>query len=1000
MRQNADKYEWARNMRDEAVREADRYLSLGLERLWRIVPPQSLPRSYGVNQRLGSPVTGKAIDAFGNYPYTADVIREPWKIKDPSSGYVFPTNDFAAYYESGLDERGTFDPKRADRRLLVNTLYPDKGPDWGVDDGFGWRDENGNPYTFVAYYVHWFLWCTGTGFIPNALKALRNAYLFTGDVSYARAGIVLLDRVADVYPDLDVGVYDKTVFLNSHGGRGPGKAIGSIWEPSLVKELLQAYDAFFPAMDDAEAIRFLSEKSERYGLGPKNSASALRSNVENGIVRQIYPSVQSSQIFGNTGFHQSALAMAAVVLDHPPETKEWLLFNERSGGLLRDPYRVTGGNLLAALVNDVDRDGHGNEAAPSYNSGWLSSIKQVADLLREYPDNPASDLYDHPKFRRMFYALLPLICIDRYFPTIGDAGKTGDPGLDYLSPNLMVDAFKIYGDPVFAQAAYLLNGNLVEGIHGGLYDPDPEKIARDIEAVIRQYGPLRLPSGQWTGYGFNALRDDAGRADPGRENGSDRRAQRDVWMYYGRNIGHGHRDALNIGIHAFGRDLAPDLGYPEYADHVDMHRAQWVINTVSHNTVVVNDRKQSPQWVGRPLHFDDAGRVQVMDVEAPNAYPEARMYRRTTAMIRIDAERSYIVDWFRVAGGNEHVYSFHGAEGKTVTENLLLVPQPTGTYAGPDVPFGVRPEGDSVAGHQYEGPGYHWLRRVERDRSPRERFSVEWDSVDTWNVAEDGEPARLKLTMLGRYDEAALADGVPPRNKPGNPASLRYLLVRRSGRDLASVFTSVIEPYGRHPAIRDIRLADVTMMEGGRPLDGNDITIRAVRIELQDGRTDYVICSLDGDRTFLIDGRLAFRGFFGYYSERNGAELSAYLHDGSLIGPVDSVPPLVSIDRITGAVADFTMELSPSNRIVARLNADGTPPDQLAGRYVYVADDGVRNAVYRIEAATRIGDGLYELDIGGTTLIRSFADNSDFAKGYIYDISEGASLYIPLSAAR
>src|SRR5699024_3479397 len=40
--------------------------------------------------------------------------------------------------------------------------------------------------------------------------------------------------------------------------------------------------------------------------------------------------------------------------------------------------------------------------------------------------------------------------------------------------------------------------------------------------------------------------------------------QRDLWMYYGRNTGHGHKDTLNIGLHAFGIDLSPDLGYPEF----------------------------------------------------------------------------------------------------------------------------------------------------------------------------------------------------------------------------------------------------------------------------------------------------------------------------------------------------------------------------------------------------------------------------------------------------
>lgn len=50
--------------------------------------------------------------------------------------------------------------------------------------------------------------------------------------------------------------------------------------------------------------------------------------------------------------------------------------------------------------------------------------------------------------------------------------------------------------------------------------------------------------------------------------------QRDIWMYYGRNHGHGHghQDTLNLGMHAFGLDLVPDLGYPEFADSINTHR--------------------------------------------------------------------------------------------------------------------------------------------------------------------------------------------------------------------------------------------------------------------------------------------------------------------------------------------------------------------------------------------------------------------------------------------
>jgi hypothetical protein len=42
--------------------------------------------------------------------------------------------------------------------------------------------------------------------VARALRALCDAYLYTGEVKYAHSGLILLDRVADVYPAMDTSV--------------------------------------------------------------------------------------------------------------------------------------------------------------------------------------------------------------------------------------------------------------------------------------------------------------------------------------------------------------------------------------------------------------------------------------------------------------------------------------------------------------------------------------------------------------------------------------------------------------------------------------------------------------------------------------------------------------------------------------------------------------------------------------------------------------------------
>ena len=93
-------------------------------------------------------------------------------------------------------------------------------------------------------------------------------------------------------------------------------------------------------------------------------------------------------------------------------------------------WHLTGGDVLATLVNDVDRDGFGNEASPEYNGYWLNQIQSVADILDGFDRYPEADLFDNVKFRKMFGTRYPLMMVGKYTPAIGDSGATGQPRPD------------------------------------------------------------------------------------------------------------------------------------------------------------------------------------------------------------------------------------------------------------------------------------------------------------------------------------------------------------------------------------------------------------------------------------------------------------------------------------------------------------------------------------------------------------------------------------------
>lgn len=975
-RANVTELAWAAQLLEDEAAIAARAIDAGAPALWDSVTTQGLPRSIAVNQDLGSPVTGTDIFEYGNYPWLADPFDRPWKIEDPSSGYVFPTNDFEAFYASALDAHGNFDADLGDPQYLVNTAYPERGPDWGVDDGWGWIDGDGNKWTFAAYYNHWFCWHTAAPVggqqltsIRRSLGALRDAYLYTGDVQYAHHGIVLLDRFAQVYPDMDIAPYRRDEgYLHSDGGRGQGKAIGSIWECGMVSELVLCYDAFYPAIadgDEAGVLEVLSAKAEQYDLAPRESVADVRANIENNLLREIYPAVRGAQIFGNFGMHQAALARAAVVLDDPDAAQEWLDFVFATGGLEQADggWITSGGDVGRTLVDGIDRDGWYFEGAPEYNILAINNLQALADTVDGFDTYPVADVATHPKFTAMVAARPRLTMLSRYTPSIGDSGQTGAPLLLGTAAQY-VQAFERYGNITDAQLAYLVNGNSTDGLRGDVFSPEAPGVADRIAAVIEESGPLALTSENLTGFGLAVHRTGTG---------ASRRA---MTTYYGTQFMHGHRNALALGYFGFGLDLMPGLGYPEFADR-NARRFEWESNTVASNTVVVDATPHTPIEVGQPLGYLDSEQVQMSDVAAPEVYGQVREYRRTTVMVAIDDDRSYLVDVFRVGGGEDHVFSFHTAQGPATPDGVTLVAQDGGSYAGPDV-YPPDPSAPPRAG----ASGFDWLGAVQRGE-PDGPFSIDWDITDTYDVL-DGQDVHLRMSVLGELDEVALADGIPPRNKPGNPASLRYALLRRSGSDLDSRFTSVIEPYVDEPAVAATRLLPVT----GEGAQG----VAAVQVALADGRTDWIVhdCAPSGE--VVIDDRIRMHGSFAVVRfDDAGRVISAHGHRIETLR--DRTTHLLRGRQITGTIVQRTADLQESSTMVIDLDRPVAAGADLVGQYVYVAHEGTGNAVYRI-AATQVRGLRLELTVD-TTFVREYLDPDDLDAGFVYDVQAGQTVRIP-----
>ncbi len=1055
-RENISKYSWAKSERNTAVNIANKYAN-SIDVIYDNIFGEGIPRAnyigyyddpeYKCCHYCGTDVVAK----YGatSEGWNIDIVSRPWKLQCPECKRLFPSNDFELLYKRGIDEQGYYNRERAIQKnaeavangeadALKNVLYPEiesqRTPEnggaqgaevtlnlgkglrpgetvegWGVDDGWGYvpKNENGESFVFANgvmechAYIPAYAYYAYQGY-ATALQNLALAYVYTDDIKYGRAGAIIMDRLADVYPSFDCNQYKKKYPL-ACGGTGIGHVLGAIADPAHAVKIATAADALFPATDDAEVIAYLEKKAEKFGLeNKKQSGLDIWNNWDENIFDHIFTLVKDGRVRGNYGLYHHALSSAAIAKSAEPETGEMLAWlYEKDDEATSGVYE--GGDFTSKFVDVVDRNGMGNEAAPAYNGMWLGRLYGMADMLSHYKGEKSYNPYEHPKFVNMFLAFIPIITINAETANVGD--NNGTLGGINFNETAFVDTFKNITDPSarkkIAEGFYIYKNYDVSGLNYGIFEKDPERLSAEIETLAGGKPPV-LRSEMMTGYGFAIVR--AGAKYLSTSSVTENNNMRDMWMWFGRNAGHGHNDILELGIDAYGLNLAPDLGYPEITG-TDAKRLQWVEATISHNTVSVDRNSHVDHGIhGYPKHFDDSGKIKVIDISAPKAYNQVSEYRRTAVMVEVNDDISYIVDFFRVKGGKVHTYSFHSqaenayaADGLEITEQKDEQGNWKGSYADENWPVGEDPNSPEAWNYETVYPrGYSWMGKVRRDTSPEKKFSVEFDVEDYKKRTAAGNDVTLRVTQLLDFQpsEVALVTGPVPNRSTNKqlPATLDYMLVHREGENLDTLFTTVFEPYQKGARyLSDMNAVEVTVSQSSEIQPKTDDAVRAVRIEHENGRIDYVICATNTSVTYNIGGEFEFRGAIGVYSKNaEGEVITRYVNDGDIIGSESGTAA-----RLTGTVEDFTRTLEFENYI--DVNLPDVKPEDIAGKYIYVDNDDVENGVYPIESAERLDEDTLRLSTGYVTLIRAHRDSADPEKGYIYNIKPGQSFTIPMA---
>lgn len=749
-RANVARYPAAKKVADGIFAEAAYWVDWSDESLRTLISTAEVPRSFEVCPE-GCPVHGRKI--FENttkyYPWIVDP-KKPFQVTCPVGGESYPSNDYGKFYRSGFKDRTDF-----------------KGP--YDDDGRGWVAPDGQRYWFVAHWNHW-VWTQHESSphsnIMGGLAALGRAYLLTGDKRYAHKAAVILHRTAEVYPNMDhesQSRYGQLMFEND-GSRYTGKIINAIWETYYVAQLAETYDAVWEILDTDEALQSIAGKS----------GAQLRGFIEANVIEDGIDAVYEKRARGNYGMHQRALLIAAIVRQHADNARYLADVLDRPEG---SSYL----GLRPALSTLVWRDGEPYES-PGYNLLWVQNLTALTELLPKLGVNIST----LPRLRRLYDAPLAAIAIGRHTPAVGDT-TTIYGGVVGESASVYEHAFRTYGDPRYTT---LLAGFGAAGENG--FRDFASLLHEPIPAVPPQPDGRRVapqPSRLLSGFGLAILNDKA-----------DETA---VSIYFGQHVNHSHFDRLHFDLFAHGWPMTPDLGYPDAMNIFVPGVATWSLNTISHNTVVVDASTQSGNAPGVVELFAENTWVRAIEVNARGTYPQCDDYRRGLLLVDAPDGGRYLVDFFNVTGGRQHDYSLHGPPGKaTLSDNQWSEPA-KGTLAGENVPLGeiyddpkLAAEGATKGYNGYRGSGFQHLFNVQ--------CRLSGDAIVDY-VHEKDSSAALRIRVLSAPSMVLMA--ADARISPVKyPQPLKYLIARReasatSSAPLRSEFVSVLEPHAPGAAL-------------------------------------------------------------------------------------------------------------------------------------------------------------------------------------------------------
>jgi hypothetical protein len=489
-------------------------------------------------------------------------------------------------------------------------------------------------------------------------RTMAEAYALTGKTEYADATRKILLRFADVYPHwLIHNGYGEVADMDPHiaarninrlpadelcppptkpdrkmhtGYWTAGRAASSGQEGTFVRQVLESYDLTCEATKDGKPLYSASE----------------RRHIEKDLLLESTVLLTADTAINNKSVgNGTAATMVGMALGDPTLVRFGLGFFEKT----LDGWFLPDG---------------GTPESWSYALMTLNGIQSMGQAFRGYSDPPGYkdasgkrlekiDLYTLPAYQRIWEAMYHGLQGDLKYPPLADSHRKDGIGARYAE--LMAANY-----PKNADFQALLRAVAGEKLAYG--DPATAIYQRDPGLETKTTAPLTLPDYVYPKLQIGYLR--AGTA--GRDSALVLSAS--DWG------GHHHEDSLNLYWWQSGTEQLSDLGY--LWDHplkTMTHR------TFAHNTVLIDgEDQQTTGRGGKFLLFESGKSIKMMEAES-KAYAKAGLYRRTVVQIETSPGARYVVDLFRVQGGSQQDYVFHGPSTALQTPPSETVASLSGT---------------------------------------------------------------------------------------------------------------------------------------------------------------------------------------------------------------------------------------------------------------------------------------------------------------------------------